>query len=92
MVNSGNDDIDNNNFNNNDSGSTHSVESGCITSHFTSYGMVVQTRGSLRILPWESHRTAANFCWPETQSESQDAPLKKDKADEVLAWPTPQLV
>ena len=52
------------------------VESGFlqITSH--PFNMMLLPTGLLSVWPWEWHMEAANFCLPETHSESQGAPLK----------------
>ena len=46
------------------------------TNHLSSFfNMVVLPTGLLSVWPWEWHMDAANFCLPETQSESQGASL-----------------
>ena len=55
------------------------VESVClqITSH--PFNMVLLPTGLLSVWPWEWHVQATNFCFPETHSESQGAPLKMSR-------------
>ena len=52
------------------------VESGCLQITCHPFDMAVLPTGLLSVCPWEWHMEAANFCLPETQSESQGAPLK----------------
>ena len=51
------------------------VESGCLQITCHPFNMVVLQTGLLNVQPWEWHVEAANFCFPETHSESQGAPL-----------------
>ena len=52
------------------------VESGSLQITCHPFNMVMQPTGLLSVWPWEWHVQAANFCFPETHSESQGAPLK----------------
>ena len=45
-----------------------------ITSHL--FNMVLLPTGLLSVWPWEWHVQAANFCFSETHSDTQSAPLK----------------
>ena len=57
-------------------GGLFTVESGCMQITCHPFSMVVLSTGLLSVCPWEWHMEAANICLPETQSESQGAPLK----------------
>ena len=52
------------------------VESGSLQITFHPFNMEMLPTGLLSVWPWEWHVEAANFCLPETHSESQGAPLK----------------
>ena len=51
------------------------MESGRLQITCHPFNMVLSA-GLLSVCPWEWHLEAANICLPETQSESQGAPLK----------------
>ena len=48
-----------------------------ITSH--PFNRVALPTGLLSVWPWEWHVEAANFCWPETHSQSQGPSLKMSR-------------
>ena len=60
------------------------VESGRLQITYHPFDMVVLPTGLLSVCPWEWHMEAANFCLPETQSESQEC-TTQNEADEVFA-------
>ena len=55
------------------------VESGSLQITRHPFNMVMLPTGLLSVWPWEWHVQAANFCLPETHSESQGAPLKIER-------------
>ena len=55
------------------------IESGSLEINCNISNIVVSPTGLQSVSPWEWHVQATNFCFPETHSESQGAPLKMSR-------------